>query len=353
MAKKNWLERFLTPDADRAERRSPEKFAAYRWAGSGMKQDPVRDVSTTGVYIVTEERWPIDTLVSLTLQREGYLELLAERRITAHARVVRHGSQGLGLAFVVPKDPEQTEWKNLLDRLVRETPHQGMESLVRLAEAIKILSVICPSGAKEISELLCAGLSSHKVNIAMDIVLHAQSIFVSNAELGSMKIPPAFVHRILSTGTVTDEDWLHQLWAGLLVSSCSPDGKDESNLRYIDLFAQLTPVPTRIFTVVCAVSSKYLSEAGVVTARPLACKLEEIMAAAGSRGAQIERELQRLTELALIEKKTPSATTVVPSREVIITPSTRGLELFARCNGYLGPAKDFYTLEQARPAAAK
>jgi hypothetical protein len=350
MAKKNWLERFLTPDPDRAERRSPDKFAAFRWANSAMTQDPVRDISTTGVYILTEERWPIDSLVSVTLQRDGHLEVIPERRITAHARVARHGSQGMGLAFVTPKDPDALEWKNLLDRLVRETPHQDMESLVRLAEALAFLSIVCPNGAKELADLLRGGLSSHKVGVAARIVLYAQSQIATIAEIGAMKVPPALVHRVLATGTVNDEDWLHQLWAGLIVSSCSPDGKDESNLHFIELFAQLTPVPTRIFTVVSAIASKFVSDKGVVTARPLACKLEEIMAAAGSRGAQIERELQRLTELGLIEKTTPGAPSAIPSREVFITPSSVGLELFARCNGHLGPVKDFYTLEQVRSA---
>src|SRR5215469_15453538 len=131
MAKKNWLERFLTPESDRAERRSPDRFAAYRWTGADVVHDPVRDVSATGVYIATKERWPIGSQVALTMQREGPLEILAERRITSYARVVRFGNDGVGFAFVVPSDPDSTAWKYLLDGLVQQGAPKDMRGLVR------------------------------------------------------------------------------------------------------------------------------------------------------------------------------------------------------------------------------
>lgn len=353
MTKKNWLERFLTPDADRAERRSPDQFAAYRWTGSEVTHEPVRDISATGVFIFTKERWPVDEVVSMTMQRKGPIELLAERRITAHARVVRCDDDGVGFSFIVPKDSNAAQWKALLDSLVQESMPKDMDSLVRLAEALVFMSRICPDGAIDVSQLLREGFSSHKVGNAANIALDAQALLKLNPNLGEVRLPPPLLVRIIQQATSTEEDWLQQLWAGLLVSSCSVDGKDESNLRFVDLFGQLTPVPIKLFTIVSAVSSKFINESGSITARPLVCKIDDITTATGARGTQIEREIERLASVGLIEKKSANAPSLAPSGDVVITASLLGLELFARCNGHKGNPKDFYTLEPARPATVK
>ena len=56
-------------------RRFVEQFAAYRWDGSGLAQEMVRDISSTGLFLLTKERWQPGTILTLTLQREGPLDL--------------------------------------------------------------------------------------------------------------------------------------------------------------------------------------------------------------------------------------------------------------------------------------
>jgi hypothetical protein len=92
----SWLEAFLESKSEKVERRSAERqptdnFSAYRWNGSRLTQEPVKDISSTGLYILTEERWHPDTLLCLTLQRQGPLETNSERRIECRAK-----SSGLG-----------------------------------------------------------------------------------------------------------------------------------------------------------------------------------------------------------------------------------------------------------------
>src|SRR5690348_5375356 len=86
------LEKFLAPEGDRAaERRSVEQFASYRWNGSSLTQETVRDVSSSGLYLLTQDRWQVGTILALTLQREGPLDLDPARRITTQVKVVRCG----------------------------------------------------------------------------------------------------------------------------------------------------------------------------------------------------------------------------------------------------------------------
>ncbi len=343
--RKSWFDKFLKSNAERSERRTPEKFAAYRWNGSTLKQDVVRNISSTGVYILTEERWKTGAYVSLTLQREGPLERNPERRITVQAKVVRSGQDGIGFTFVVPKDPDSRLWESLLESLVEQTKPEDMLGLVRMAEAIAFLSRICPGGANEVGDLVRGRLSNHKVANAVNIALKAELQLASEPATNGLRADPSHVVRILEDGSCTDEEWLQHFWGGLLVTSCSVNRNDVSNLPFVELFSQLTTYPVRILTVVCTRATKVISESGSVSAKPLACKIEEIMVTTGSRGLQIERDLERLSELGLIEKRVGNSPTLLPSDETFITPTSVGLQLFARCNGHQGSPKDFYALD--------
>jgi hypothetical protein len=343
-AGKAWLESFLKPDTERAERRGAErraveKFAAFRWDGNNVKQEAVRNISATGVYILTEERWPMGAVISLTLQREGFLELNPERRIETRAKVTRHGEDGVGLKFVMD-DPESDQWESLRQTLVEQVKPKDMWSLVRVTETLMFLSRICPGEAEVVGQLICGRLSNHKLENAVVITLKAQSLLSPIRD--KLRADPGLVVRILEDGSCTDEDWLKNFWGGLLATACAVDGKEESSPVFVDLFSKLTTFPVRLLTVVCTRATKVVAESGVLSGKPLHCKIEELTQTTGSRGVQIERDLDRLCELGLIEKKDSKTLTLLNSNEVHVTPTGLGLELFARCNGHRGSLRSFY-----------
>lgn len=103
---KNWLERWWSPDPRKAPREMKPGLAAYYWNGTTPKAHSVRDVSSTGLYVVTEERWYPGTLVLMTLQRSGSAEKTAERVIQVMTRAVRWGNDGVGLQFVLPDESD-------------------------------------------------------------------------------------------------------------------------------------------------------------------------------------------------------------------------------------------------------
>lgn len=108
-APKNWLERWWSPDPRKAPRETAPGIAAYYWNGAAPEAHGVRDISSTGIYVVTEERWYPGTLVLMTLQRTEDGEKTAERCISVLTRAVRWGQDGVGLQFVLDdgKDPKQ------------------------------------------------------------------------------------------------------------------------------------------------------------------------------------------------------------------------------------------------------
>lgn len=348
------LEKFLAPESDRAERKRVEQFAAYRWDGAALAQDSVRDISSSGLYLVTKERWQTGAILTLTLQREGPLDLDPARRITTQVKVVRSGPDGVGLTFLWTKDdPRSRQWESLLECLINQTRPADMQSLVRLVSAFAFLGRICPEGVDEIGEWVRTRAISHKVLNAVSIALKAENLLGGSTRPHlNLRVHPLIAVRILEAGSGCHEDWLHHYWAGLLISSLTPSGSETMNLEFVDLFSQLTSIPTRIFTVVCTRATKFISASGSVQAKPLTCDTDELASTVGARGPQLNRDLETLASLQLIERSASNSPSLLRSSQTCITPTGLALNLFALCSGNRASLPDFYSLTPAASLAA-
>ncbi len=98
---KSWWQRLLSPEPPKprkAERESFSGLSAYFWTGGVPVQHAIQDISPTGMYVVTEERWYPGTVVRMTLTDSK--EPTVKRSITVNAKAVRWGNDGVGLQFV-------------------------------------------------------------------------------------------------------------------------------------------------------------------------------------------------------------------------------------------------------------
>jgi hypothetical protein len=90
------------------DRRSTERYitphlAAYYWTGAQASPHSVRDISSTGTYLVTEDRWHPGTLLMITLQKPvTAADTRSSRSIRVQSKVIRSGTDGVGFAFVFP-----------------------------------------------------------------------------------------------------------------------------------------------------------------------------------------------------------------------------------------------------------
>jgi uncharacterized membrane protein (UPF0127 family) len=108
---KTWLQNWLSSDRRRARRHPLPGLVAYYWTGSAPKAYQIADVSSSGFYVLTEERWFPGTMVLMTLQRTDGAGKNLDDSIAVQSRVVRWGNDGLGLAFVPSRavDPRNGE----------------------------------------------------------------------------------------------------------------------------------------------------------------------------------------------------------------------------------------------------
>jgi hypothetical protein len=99
--KRGWLERLLStePEDKRgAKRESIPGLTAFFFTGGAPVAHGIRDVSETGIYVQTEERWYPGTVVRMTLTDQRRPS--AERSFTVNAMVMRWGNDGVGLHFI-------------------------------------------------------------------------------------------------------------------------------------------------------------------------------------------------------------------------------------------------------------
>lgn len=333
---KDVIERFSRSHSKRAERQPGHGFVAHHGSGTNARHDDIKDISSTGLYLLTEERWLPGTVVSLTLQMKSPLEEISERRISLQAKCIRWGEDGVGLSFVLPNAPGANAWRVLLQNASEQSEPDGVLGLARIAKAFAFLSRICPRAAENVMRLIHGGLTKTRMANAVDILLRAEALLPRDSDDSTLGAPPRLVARILEDGSWAEEDWVQRLWAGLLATSCNDEGGDDSNQFFVDLFSKLAAVHVRILRYACMQVSNILPISGSMPSGTLVCTREEIMEVTGSRELlRIERDLEHLYNLGLLERGAKAASASAPY-EAVVTPSTLGLQLYARCKGGRG-----------------
>lgn len=98
--KKNWLARLFSFDHRKSERKSAPGLVAYYWDGAAPQAHEIQNISSTGFYLRTKERWHLGTVVTMTLQKTGVAGSSSELYIAVQSKVVRLGDDGVGFVFI-------------------------------------------------------------------------------------------------------------------------------------------------------------------------------------------------------------------------------------------------------------
>lgn len=92
------------------------------WVGDD-KPTPyeLRNVTSRGAYVATHQRWYPGTIVMMSFRYDpSYLQVTqidgnAEANIQMRAKVVRHGSDGVGVRFIYLNEGERRAFERFLD----------------------------------------------------------------------------------------------------------------------------------------------------------------------------------------------------------------------------------------------
>ena len=136
---RNWPRWLLTPepsDKERPNKEPPDKrkfprevlpwVAAYFFDGGPPSPSSVRDISMSGMFVVTAERWYLGTIIRFTLT--DWRVQPPNRYVTINAEAVRWGDDGVGLRFLFQK-PRRGEHNRAVPLFVDVTPRKLYEFL--------------------------------------------------------------------------------------------------------------------------------------------------------------------------------------------------------------------------------
>jgi len=326
----------------RAERRESPALAAFHWDGSTPRPNRVANISSSGAYLLTSERWKAGEIVSLTLQRSGALETAGPRHFTVQAKAIRRDRDGVGVAFLMPRGADLRLWQSAIKAEVPQTEPEDVVREFRLAAAIAFVDRIAPAATDQVKLLMREGLSNFRRGSAIEIALHADELLALERDGARLQADPAVVLRILEDGSWAEADWIQHYWAGILATSCVSDESVQSSIKFVSLLSQLTTIQARIFAGSCQLSAKSIDENGCVSIRPLTCSSGKLVQIADTHDrVHIERDIQHLIELGLIEKRSQWKFFSLLD-QAVITPTATSLELYARCHGHRGAAEEFF-----------
>jgi Flp pilus assembly protein TadG len=126
----------------RATRYLGPQIAAFWWDGGTPTPREIRDISTTGAFLYTSERWYPGTILTVTLQenrQDGRAN--AASSISLPCKVVRHRPDGVGVHFMFSNKQDQ----RALERFVRDVVVNGRErgqALVEFALMVPLLLLL-------------------------------------------------------------------------------------------------------------------------------------------------------------------------------------------------------------------
>ena len=203
--------------------------------------------------------------------------------------------------------------------------------------ASAFLSRICLPAAEEFGLLLKDKVSGWRANNAVKIAHKAKKILEEHNRI-EVSSHPKIVYSTLENGSWAEDDLLQDLWAGLLASSCTETGKDDSNHILVNLLAQIVSSQVNVLCFACTNAEVFKNAHGLIYAEELIVNEKQVIEIAGIDDVhQLDRELDHLRALGLIDGGFD-----IDSHAAGITPTPLCLHLYVRSQGFVGAPVDYF-----------
>lgn len=151
----------------------------------------------------------------------------------------------------------------------------------------------------------------------------------------------------MESSSYEKDDTIQDMWAGLFVSSCTEDGKDDSNMVFVDLLKRLNSIEARILQYACSNASIDVFKNGLIIGEKYLVSFNDIITISGTDDMYvIDNCLDHLEQIGLLRKSVFDGTSgFIATDETLqagITPSALGLSLYHIVNGSKLSLLDFY-----------
>jgi len=211
-----------------------------------------------------------------------------------------------------------------------------------------IIARICYPVADELGEEFSNRVGFWRQNNSLKVLEKANEKLSKYTLSHENRAHPRLVHKIVEDSSWSDDDQIQDIWAGLLVSSCTGNGKDESNLIFVNILSQLTSAQVRILNYACEKAEKEVTSAGWIAAQMVTATLEQLKDITDIEDFhRLDREMDNMRAHELIEGGFPESSTTAN-----ITPTGFALQLYVRAQGYIGSPIEYFGLSDAKNSAS-
>lgn len=338
----------------RAERRrdgrmpAPDLDVSYS-TEKAQRRVRVKNISATGVYLLTDDQLTPGTDMALTLEKTGVaveeglpapLEDEPRPKVQLLAKAVRVGDDGVALAFEQGAG-NGTSFASLMQEAAKLTGETDPVRLFRITKALAFVLHISPAAQGDMNQIISNRMSLERAGRAIEITLKAEEMAAAHQGAIRTDVPAELVVLILEDGSKVDEVQTRRMWSELLAASSCAGSKDSENISYAILLSRLDAVQMRIFDAACKLAMQVGWEPGFEYHQDLHCSAEEIRKVTHIQNLMgIERDLNHLFELGLLGQ-TDRPVLCQQVETVNMTPTALALKLYARCHGQPEPPVTF------------
>jgi len=254
-------------------------------------------------------------------------------------------------------------WVNKKERIMDNEDRKSVDFLgiKPLADSLKIgtqaivdgasafLSRICLPAAEEFGFALKDRVHNWRESNKVIMLYKTEQKLNKFSTVEGKHAHPRLVAQILNHGSWVEKESVQDMWAGLLASACTDDGQDDSNLIFINILSKITSLQATILNYCCENAEKKLSKAGwIISETPLIIGLEKLHEITGCKDFhRLDRELDHLRSLELIGAGMSGGGFDPDSTDADLTPTGLALQMYVRCQGYIGPPNEYFGIEKA------
>lgn len=284
----------------------------------------VRDISATGVFVLTRERLEIGTHRMINLRHKKATNTYAFPGVHLPARVVRQDDNGAGLTFAM-SNRDARQWLKLMAVAASLAAADDIVGRFRIAKAISFLARACAPVAGEFARLMYTSMPSQRRDQLATIVNAAEEYLGHWKVCARNKVPSGVIYHVIVLASSAEGMLCQSLWSQLLATSWLTTSNDQQTLKFAEILWKLQQIDLEIFTAACHMTQAQNTAEEVYCSATELCKIAKF-----SNLAIAEQHLNHLSDIGLLRR-----TIRPPECEKIeranMTVTSLGMEFYSRC----------------------
>lgn len=229
-----------------------------------------------------------------------------------------------------------TEIKDILG--IKPIGEAGLEATKAAIRGVSsFLELVFKPGLEELGYLMKDEVRYWRLNNILSMLNSAKGKLDFDGKELNLTANARVGLNIMEGCSEVDNEELQDLWAGLFASSCTPDGKDDSNMNFVDLLRRMSSVEAKIIDYACKNSTKFLYPNKLIMSDGLTISFETLVEITGTKDIyRLDSELDHMRSIELLVDSDTFGgggggfTASDIDMEANITPSPLALNLYYR-----------------------